>query len=72
MGRCAFRQCGIFQELRPVHLVVVYFIYLEHALRQSSCLVKYDTFRLRQCLQIIGSFYKYACIAGASDPSKEA
>ena len=72
MGGCAFRERRVLQELFPVHLIVVDFIYLEHTLRQRSGLVKYHISCLGQRLQIVGTFDQHSCIASSSDPGKKA
>ena len=71
MRRCTLSQRCVFQQLFPVHLVVVYLVYLEYTLCQSTGLIKYNTFCLGQCLQIIRPFYKYSRIAGSSDTGEE-
>ena len=72
MGRCALRERGILQKPFLFHLIVVNRIHLEDSLRQGTGLVKYDTVRLRQRLQIIGTFHQHARIACSPDPGKKA
>jgi len=71
MRRSALRQRRVFQQLLSVHFVVMDFINFKHTLGQCAGLVKYDIFRLRQDLQIVGALHKYACIACAADPREE-
>ena len=72
MGGGTLCQRRVFQQLLSVHFVVVDFINFKHTLGQCAGLVKYDIFRLRQDLQIVGTLHKHAGIAGAANPREEA
>ena len=68
----AFGQCGIFQHLIGVQLVVMDGRDLKHALRQSAGLVEHDDLRRGKGFQIVRALDENALLACAADAGEEA
>ena len=72
MGGGAFGQRGVFQKLRVDHFAVMYSVYFKNALSKGSRFIKHHNFALGKRFKIIGTFYKYTRLAGASYTCKKA